>query len=65
MKNLKIGIGVLLIANIRPVISISVYDFIGSEYSTVQSYVIGFFFNIGLTIFIALYNLISWLFEDL
>mgnify|MGYP003403075834 CR=1 FL=1 len=65
MKNLKIGIGVLLIANILPVISIFVHDFIGSEYSTVQSYVIGFFFNIGLTIFIALYNLISWLFEDL
>lgn len=65
MKNLKIGIGVLLIANILPVISIFVHDFIGSEYSTVQSYVIGFFFNIGSIIIMAFVNLIAWLFEDL
>ena len=65
MKNIKIVIGMLLILNVLPVISIFVHDYIGSEYNTVQSYVIGFFFNIGLTIFIALYNLISWLFEDL
>ena len=65
MKNIKIVIGMLLILNVLPVISIFVHDYIGSEYNTVQSYVIGFFFNIGSIIIMAFVNLIAWLFEDL
>ena len=65
MKKLKICIGVLLIANILPVINIFIHHVIGSEYSTLQSYVIGVLFDFGAIIFIALYKLISWLFEDL
>lgn len=64
-KTLKTVIGALLLLNVLPVISIFVHQYIGSEYSNIQSYIIGLLFDSGLIIFITLYNIISWLFEDL
>lgn len=65
MKKLKIVVGILLILNILPVISIFIHHAIGSEFSTVKSYLIGWLFNIGSIIIMAFANLISWLFRDL
>lgn len=65
MEKLKIAIGMLLILNVLPVISIFIHHAIGSEFSTVKSYLIGWLFNIGSIIIMAFVNLIAWLFRDL